>query len=88
MAMTIASEPTIETFSGIAKEHGGGWWALCDQLPIATYGSSYTGALKGMIGSISTFRAYSNGCGIPALTRLPREERMREFELRLELSPH
>src|SRR5262245_58907638 len=83
MTMTTETKTNLETFTGIAKRYPNGWWAMCDQLPVAFHGSSYTDALKGIVGSIHTFRTYSNGCGLPKMQDIPREGEYHHFEMKL-----
>ena len=49
------AHPSIETYTGIAEQLEGSWWAKCDQLPVVANGASYNDALRSMIGSIQLY---------------------------------
>lgn len=63
---------SIKTFTGIASERRNGWWAQCDQLPVAAHGESYNEALQNMIESIELYYGALNGDSPPKPQRLPR----------------
>lgn len=73
----------IENFTGIAKQYGDAWWAMCDQLPVAAHGSTYHEAVQAMIGSIRTYRGFLNGHGLPQIPAVTRDEDSLPFEVKL-----
>jgi len=81
--MATATRTQIETFSGIAKQYSNGWWAMCDQLPIAAHGSSHSEALQSLLATIHGYTGMLNGSGRPKIEALRREGNSIPFEFSL-----
>ena len=62
---------TIKRFTGVAKDRRNGWWAQCDQLPVAAYGKTFNEALQGMIESIEMYHEALEGAPAPRTNKQP-----------------
>ena len=81
MTATMDKKETA-IYSGIAKQTGGIWCAMCDQIPITSHGETHTEALSKLLNSIQFFHGYFNGQHIESL---PREDDVIEFTIPLAL---
>ena len=70
-------------YTGICEERRNGWWARCDQLPVAAHGETYNEAIQRMITSIEDYQyALSEpGAVMPGIDRPPRNVGSVGFEV-------
>lgn len=71
----------IKNYTGTIQERRGGWWALCDQLPVSAHGESYNQALQNMIESIEQYTEALEGSAPPQAQQAPRGPGMASFEI-------
>jgi hypothetical protein len=76
----------IKTFTGAANEYSNGWWAFCNQLPIAAHGETFNQALQGMIESIASYYAVLEGARPPKIRRLPEQDGALPFRVTVEVA--
>jgi|FLYL01.1.fsa_nt_gi hypothetical protein len=76
---------TVKEFTGVARDGRGGWWAYCDQLPVASYGADYNEAVQRMITSVRQYHAALRGAKPPPPRRLPRDEQVTAFRITVQL---
>jgi len=76
----------IRNYTGTIQERRNGWWALCDQLPVAAHGESYNQALQKMIGSIEEYSEALEGSAPPETQQAPRAPGLASFEVTISVA--